>query len=118
MKYCRSHNYTFQLLLNDPLFSSEPTLETYTNDGESPKIGSILDFNQRKIEKLKDNVFLDRNAMNLYGHQRYMMSFAHANPKVSYLLEAFPEVVIIDTTEKKNNEKKPLLTVGGKDLNG
>ena len=32
MEYCRSKNYNFQLLLNDPLFTSEPTSETYTND--------------------------------------------------------------------------------------
>ena len=47
-----------------------------------------------------------------------MMSFAWVNPKELYLLEAFPEVVMIDTTEKTNNEKQPLLTAGGKDSNG
>ena len=32
MEYCCSKNYNFQILLNDPLFSSEPTSETYKND--------------------------------------------------------------------------------------
>ena len=41
MKYCRSKNYNFQLLLNDPLFSYEPTSETYINDQEEPKIESV-----------------------------------------------------------------------------
>ena len=35
-----------------------------------------------------------------------------------FLLEAFPEGIMIDTTEKTNNEKRPLLTTGGKDANG
>ena len=45
MRYCRSKNYNFQLLLNDPLFSCEPTSETYINDQEQPTVESILDFN-------------------------------------------------------------------------
>ena len=32
MHYCRSNQYNFQLLLNDPTFSSDPISETYTND--------------------------------------------------------------------------------------
>ena len=38
MRYCRSNNYNFQMLLNDPLFSSDPTSETYTNNKEDPII--------------------------------------------------------------------------------
>ena len=47
-----------------------------------------------------------------------MMAFAWINPKELYLLEAFPEVRMIDTTEKTYNEKRPLLMAGGKDSNG
>ena len=46
------------------------------------------------------------------------MSFDWVNPKELYLLEAFPEVIMIDTTEKNNNERRPLLIAGGKDSNG
>ena len=46
------------------------------------------------------------------------MSFAWVNPKELYILDAFPEVIMIDTTEKTNNEKRPLLTAGAKDSNG
>ena len=118
MRYCRSKNYNFQLLLNDPLFSAEPTAETYTNDKEEPEVSSILDFNEREMDKLKNNVDFGRVAMDLQKEQKYMMSFAWVNPKEIYLLEAFPEVVMIDTTEKTNNEKRPLLTAGGKDSHG
>ena len=48
MRYCRSKNYNFQPLLNDPLFSTEPTSEIYLNDQEEPKIESILDFNKQE----------------------------------------------------------------------
>ena len=48
MTYCRSKKYNFQLLLNDPLFSSEPTSETYKNDEEDPIVESILDFNSKE----------------------------------------------------------------------
>ena len=48
MTYCRSKMYNFQLLLNDPLFSSEPTSETYKNDEEDPIVESILDFNSKE----------------------------------------------------------------------
>ena len=34
------------------------------------------------------------------------------------LIEAFPEVIMVDTTEKINNKNRPLLTVGDKDSNG
>ena len=46
-----------------------------------------------------------------------MMSFAWVNLKELYLLDTFPEVIMADTTEKTNNEKRPLLTTGGKDSN-
>ena len=120
MKYCRSKNYNFQLLLNDPLFSSEkpPTSETYLNDQEEPKIESVLDFNEKEMDSLKNNIDYGRIAMNLQQEQKYMMSFAWVNPKELSILDAFPEFIMIDTTEKTNNEKRPLLTAGAKDSNG
>ena len=118
MRYCRSKNYNFQLLLNDPLFSTGPTSETYLNDQEIPKIESVLDFNQKEMDSLKNNVDYGRIAMNLQNEQKYMMSFAWVNPKELFILDAFPEVIMIDTTEKTNNEKRPLLTAGAKDSNG
>ena len=69
------------------------------------------------MEKLRNNVNFGRNAMCLTGEQKYMMSFAWVNPKERVLLEAFPEVIMIDTTEKTNNEKRSLLATGGKDSN-
>ena len=118
MRYCRARNYNFQLLLNDPYFSSDPTSETYTMDKEEPITECILDFNEKEMDKLKNNVNFGRIAMDLKHEQKYMMSFAWVNPKELYLLDAFPEVIMVDTTEKTNNEKRPLLTAGGKDSNG
>ena len=105
-------------MLNDPLFLTEPTAKTYTNDKEEPIISFIVDFNEREMDKLKNNVNFRRVAMDLQEEQKYMMSFAWINPKELYLLEAFLEVVMIGTTEKTNNEKRPLLTAGGKDSHG
>ena len=67
---------------------------------------------------MKNNVNFGRIAVSLNNDQKYVMAFAWINPKGLYLLEAFPEVIMIDTTEKTNNEKRPLLTAGGKDSNG
>ena len=99
MRYCRSHNYNFQLLLNNPLFPCEPTSETYTNDKEEHKIESMLDFNQKEMEKQKDNILLVRTAMSLNDNQKYMISFAWVNPKELYLLQTFLEVIMINTIE-------------------
>ena len=118
MRYCRSKNYNFQLLLNDPLFQNEPQSETYMNNQDEPTVESILDFNAREMDSLKNNINFGRVALDLSDDQKYMMSFAWVNPKELYLLEAFPEVIMIDTTEKTNNEKRPLLTAAGKDSNG
>ena len=87
-------------------------------DKEDPMIESILDFNEKKIDKLKNNVNFDRVVMELKKEQKYMMSFAWVNPKELYLLETFPEAIMADTIEKTNNEKRPLLTAAGKDSNG
>ena len=65
MRYCRSKNYNFQLLLNDPLFSSEPISETYLNNVEDPKIESVLDFNKKEMDSLKNNIDYGRTAMHL-----------------------------------------------------
>ena len=118
MKYCTSKNYNVQLLLNDPLFSSKPTSETYLNDEEEPKIESVLNFNDKEMDSLKNNVDYGRITMNLQQEQKYLMSFTWVNPKELYILDAFPEVIMIDTTEKTNNEKRQLLTAGAKYSNG
>ena len=70
------------------------------------------------MDSLKNNVNFGRIAMSLNNDQKYMMAFAWINPKGLYLLEAFPEVIVIDTTEKTINEKRLLPTAGGKDSNG
>ena len=73
MEYCRSENYNFHLLFNDPLFTLEPTSETYKNDRKTPIIESILDFNSREMEKLQTNVSLGRTSLNLNQEQKYMI---------------------------------------------
>ena len=88
------------MLLNDPLFSTGPTSETYLNDQEIPKIKSVSEFNQKEMDSLKKNVDYGRIAMNLQQEQKYMMSFAWVNPKELYILDTFLEVIMIDTTEK------------------
>ena len=47
-----------------------------------------------------------------------MMSFAWVKPDELSLLEAFPKVIMVDTTKKTIMRKKPLFAVGGKDANG
>ena len=116
--YCRSKNYNFQLVLNGLLFSFEPTSETYLNNKEDPMVGTILDFNTGDIKKLKDNVTFGRVVINLIEEKKYMMSFAWSNPNELSLLEAFPEVITVDTTIKINDEKRPSLTIGRKYSNG
>ena len=111
MRYCRAKNYNFQLLFIDSLFSSEPNSETYKMDKEDPMIESILDFNEKEMDKLKNNINFDRVAMELKQEHKYMMSFAWINPNELYLLDAFTEVIMVDMTEKTNNEKSPLLTM-------
>ena len=118
MKHCRSKGYNFQLLLNDPTFSSDPISETYTNDLDQPVKHTILDFSDKEIDSLKQHVDHGRVASSLTNEHKYMMGFAWVVPSEILLFEAFPHVVYIDTTEKTNNEKRPLLTVGAKDSNG
>ena len=65
MRYCRLKNYNFQLLLNNPLFSSEPISESYLNNVEDPKIESVLDFNKKEMDSLKNNIDYGRTAMHL-----------------------------------------------------
>ena len=85
-----------------PFFSTDPMSETYTTENEEPITKSILDFNDREMDKLKNNINFGRVAMDLTKEQKYMMSFAWVNPKELFLLEAFPEVIMVDTTEKTN----------------
>ena len=62
------------------------------------------------MDRLKNNVNFGRVAISLKNDQKYMMAFAWINLKELHILEAFPQVIIVDTTEKTNNEKRPLLT--------
>ena len=69
------------------------------------------------MELLMTNVRVGRSAKNLQDNQN-MMGFAWVIPSELRLFEAFPNVIMVDTVKKTNNEKRPLLTVGGKDSNG
>mgnify|MGYP000956825665 CR=1 FL=1 len=55
MRYCRSRQYNFQLLLNDPMFSTDPTSETYTAEKELPtiKVSKLMSEIGWRFEKLK-----------------------------------------------------------------
>ena len=46
-----------------------------------------------------------------------MMGFTWIIPSELRLLDAFPNVIMVDTDINNNNEKRPLLTVGGNDCN-
>lgn len=66
MKYFETRNYNFQLLLNDLLFSSEPTSETHKNDKEDPTVKSSLDFDDQDMDKkLKSDDNFGRISTNL-----------------------------------------------------
>ena len=64
------------------------------------------------------NVRIGRSSKNLEENQKYLMGFAWVIPSELRLFEALPNVIMVDTIEKTNNEKRPLLTVGGEDSNG
>ena len=69
------------------------------------------------MESLMTNVRVGRSAKKLQENQKYMMGFAWVIPNELRLFKSFPNVIMVDTAEKTNNEKRPLLTVGGKDSN-
>ena len=52
------------------------------------------------MDTLKINVNFRRVALALLEDQKYMMSFAWVTPKELYILEAFSEVIMVDTSEK------------------
>ena len=70
------------------------------------------------MESLMTNVRVGRSAKNLQDNQKYMKGFAWVIPSELRLFESFPNVIMVDTVEKTNNKKRPLLTVGGEDSNG
>ena len=47
-----------------------------------------------------------------------MMGFAWVMLVELQMFESFPSVIMVDTVEKTNNEKRPLFTVEGRDSNG
>ena len=71
-----------------------------------------------EMESLKTNVRMGRSAKNLEDNQKYIMGFAWVMTNELRLFDSFPNVIMVDTVEKTNNEKRPILTVGGKDSNG
>ena len=118
VKFCRNNGYHFQLLLNDPIFSSSPISETHHNRHDEPLIEENDDFTQNELKAINENINKGRKAKKLLPHHKYMMAFCWMLPDELSLLEAFSHVVFIDVTEKTNNEKRPLLTAGFKDSHG
>ena len=44
--------------MNNPLFSTELTSNTYINDKEEPTIESVLGFNNEDVDSMKNNIFI------------------------------------------------------------
>ena len=55
-----------------------------------------------------------RLQLNLTDHQKYMMSFVMVDSKGLHLLNAFPDIIMVDTMGKNQREEIP----GGKDSRG
>ena len=95
------------LLLNDPFISSDPISEVFFPSSHTKPISyPINDFNKEEMESLMTNVRVGRSAKNLEDNQKYMMGFAWVIPNELRLFECFPNVIMVDTVEKTNNEKK------------
>ena len=58
------------------------------------------------------------HSQGILDYQKYLMGFYWVIPTELDLLDAFGEVVYVDTVEGTNNEERPLLTCGGKDSEG
>ena len=55
-----------------------------------------------------------RISQGILDHQKYLMGFCWVIPIELDLLEAFGELIYVDTVEGTNNEKRTLLTCDGK----
>jgi len=105
MKYCNNKKYYFMLLLNDPFVSPDPVSEIFfPSTHNKPYTRRIKDFNKEELESLMTNVRVGTSATQLEENQKYMMGFAWVIPIELYMLEAFPNVIMVDTVEKTNNE--------------
>ena len=62
------------------------------------------------IEKSRDATRISRDHLML-------MAIAWVLPEERQLFQMFPETILIDCTFHTNNEKRPLLTLTGKDRN-
>ena len=119
MKFCNGKKYNFMLLLNDPFICTGPISDVFFPGSRNRLVSyPIEDFSREEMDSLMTNVRVGRAAQNMNDHQKYMMCFAWVIPNELQMFESFPYVIMVDTVEKTNNEKRPLLTVGGKDSNG
>ena len=76
MTYCRSKKYNFQLLLNDPLFSSEPTSGTYKNDASiSTHPGLSMDNSMVIMSLQSDKHVVKTNGKVIRDNQRHCRNY-------------------------------------------
>jgi len=100
------------------LIESDPINSIYCAEDNSNSVTSITDLSPEEQESLSNFVRTGRRALNLALTQKYIIAFDWVLPKERQLFNLFPEVITVDTVHGTNNETRPLLTIGGKDLNG
>ena len=119
MKYCNGNKYNFMLVFNDPFISFAPISEVFSPSSHTKPVSyPINDFNKEEMESLMTNVRIGRLVKNLQENQKYMMGFTWVIPSELRLFESFQNIIMVDTVEKTNNDKRALLTAGVKDSNG
>ena len=90
-----------------------------TPNGEITKVTTtVVDIETSQNEQLDAYAVCHRQILQIASDQDLMMAIAWITPHEKRQFMLYPSTLCVDTTMDTNNEKRPLLTVTGRDANG
>ena len=98
------------------LYHEDQLANSLQNETHIQGVSTINSFDIPEID-MYDYIQKSRDATRISRDHLMLMAIAWVLPKERQLFQMFPETFLIDCTFHTNNEKRPLLTLTGKDRN-
>ena len=115
VKYLHDNNMDYMVLLHDPIISA---VRNDTHMQDTNGVQEDIPFSKEEQIQVEDFVTANRIAYKCLPKQLLMMGVAWVIPSERILFGLYPEVITVDTTNKTNNEQRPLLTISAKSSTG
>ena len=111
LSFLNENNYNHMVL-----YHSESRNRIFNETNSENKVMQYLQFSEDKENDISHFIYTTRKDLNIKSNQDVMIAISWVFPNEKTYFSLFPEVIFVDCVADTNSDKRPLLTLAGKDL--